>query len=123
MQNMCRSLLQGDFTPLCSFAVSMFEDMWTKLYSGKITVIEMEKIAGKQHHFELLGSAATTCTTADLKQQLAPDAIRTLIEQRKAELSAIRVHMSRLLNMCQFFSDAEGKYILYQLFLFSSIGM
>ena len=110
-----------DFALLCSFALSMFEDMWTKLYSGKITVIEMEKIAGKQHNFGLLCSAATTCTTADLKQQLAPDAIRTLLEQRKAELSAIRVHMYRLRNMCQFFSDAEGKYILYQLFDYSAL--
>ena len=104
-----RSLLQGDFALLCSFALTMFEDMWKKLYSGKITVFEMEKIVGKQHHFELLCSAANTCTTADIKLQLALDTIHNLIEQRKAEISAIRVHMSRLRNLCQFFSDAEGK--------------
>ena len=104
-----RSLLQGDFALLCSFALTMFEDMWKKLYSGKITVFEMEKIVGKQHHFELLCSAANTCTTADIKQQLALDAIHTLIEQRKAEVSAIRAQLFNLRNLCQFMGGAEGK--------------
>ena len=112
MQN--QAALPEECVLMCGFAQSKLEEMWGQMQEAKIVVSELNNVDQHQQNMEnLCVAVGIGIKDPHQKQQWSLENVRTIMQQRIAELTAVQSYREKLKYLCSLLPQTAGTHVHY----------